>query len=71
MEDNISVKGHIGTWYVIDTTEIEGKTYKLLEHEEYGDEAACIIIDSEGKLVLDDVWNGFDDLIEFFESEES
>ena len=27
----------------------------------YGDEAACIIVDERGKLVLDDVYNGFDD----------
>ena len=30
-------------------------------HDTYGDEAACIIVDERGKLVLDDVYNGFDD----------
>ena len=29
--------------------------------QRYGDEAACIIVDERGKLVLDDVYNGFDD----------
>ena len=32
-----------------------------MEHDAYGDEAACIIVDERGKLVLDDVYNGFDD----------
>ncbi|WP_409967782.1 YodL domain-containing protein [Bengtsoniella intestinalis] len=60
--DHIKVDGHIGTWYVVDTTKIDHETYHLLEHETYGDEAACIIVNGSGMLVLDDVWNGFDDL---------
>ena len=32
-----------------------------MEHDTYGDEAACIIVDERGKLLLDDVYNGFDD----------
>lgn len=65
---NIEVDGHIGTWYVIDTEVVDGAKYFLLEHEEHGDGAACVIVDSDGKLALDDVWNGFDDLKEHFES---
>ncbi|MCH5199706.1 MAG: AAA family ATPase [Oscillospiraceae bacterium] len=59
--DNISIEGHIGTWYVIDSEEIEGKKLFLLEHEEYGDSAASIIVDENKNLVMEDVWNGFDD----------
>lgn len=65
---NIEVEGHIGTWYVIDTEVIDGTKYFLLEYEEHGDEAACVIVDGDGKLVLDDVWNGFDDLQDHFDS---
>ncbi|MFI3326015.1 MAG: DUF3846 domain-containing protein [Clostridia bacterium] len=65
--ENIKVEEHKGTWYVIDSEKIEDKQYFLLEHEEYGDEAANIIVDEQGKLVIDDVWNGFDDLKDFFE----
>lgn len=65
---NLEVDGHIGTWYVIDTEVVGGAKYFLLEHEEHGDGAACVIVDSDGKLALDDVWNGFDDLKEHFES---
>lgn len=65
---NIAVDGHIGTWYVIDTEVVDSTKYFLLEHEEHGDGAACVIVDGDGKLVLDDVGNGFDDLKEHFES---
>ena len=65
---NIEVDRHIGTWYVIDTEVIDSTKYFLLEHEEHGDEVACVIVDGDGKLVLDDIWNGFDDLKEHFDS---
>ncbi|XIJ20933.1 YodL domain-containing protein [Lacrimispora sp. JR3] len=65
---NIEVEGHIGTWYVIDTEVIDGTKYFLLEHEEHGDIAPCVIIDSDANLVLEDVWNGFGDLKEHFDS---
>ena len=65
---NIEVDGHIGTWYVIDTEVIESAKYFLLEHEEHGDNAACVIVDNDSKLVLEDVWNGFGDLKEYFDS---
>ena len=45
----------------IDQHEIGGHSFFLMEHDTYGDEAACIIVDERGKLVLDDVYNGFDD----------
>lgn len=65
---NITVDGHQGTWYVIDSKQINGQEFFLLEHEKYGDETACVIIDDNNDLVLEDVWNGFDDLSEQFES---
>lgn len=66
-KDGIKVDGHIGTWYVIDENELDGQPIYLLEHEDYGDEAACIIIDENYEVVLDDVWNGFDDLWEYLD----
>ena len=62
--EGIRVEGHVGTWYVIDEWEERGLF--LLEHEKYGDEAACVIVDSEGNLVMEDVWNGFEDYEEVF-----
>ena len=59
--DQIVVEGHIGTWYAIDETEVGGEKFFLLEHEEYGDEAACVAVNEQGKLVAEDLWNGFDE----------
>ena len=59
--DHIAVEGHIGTWYAVDETEIGGKKFFLLEHEEHGDMAACVAVNEQGKLVAEDLWNGFDD----------
>lgn len=63
--EGIEVEGHIGTWYVIDTIidDEKGELF-LLEHEEYGDEASCVIVDKYGKLVMEDVYKGFDDYYE-------
>lgn len=61
----IIVEGHVGTWYVIDTQITDGVLYLLLEHEWYGDEAPCVIIDIDGNVILEDVYNGFDDLDEY------
>jgi|GEM_PF-2597771 len=60
--DGIIVEGRIGTWYVIEEqeTELHGRLF-LLEHEMLGDETASLIVNEEGKLILDDAWNGFED----------
>lgn len=60
--DNIKVKGHIGTWYVIDELVKYGRKLYLLESEQFGDNAACIIVDESCLVVLDEVYNGFADL---------
>ena len=51
----LAVAGRIGTWHTIDQHEVSGHSFYLMEHDTYGDEAACIIVDERGKLVLDDV----------------
>ena len=56
----LSVDGHFGTWHTIDSMKLGETQLFLMEHDEYGDETACIIIDSNGKLLAEDVWNGFD-----------
>ena len=59
--DHIAVEGHIGTWYAVDETKVGGKKFFLLEHEEHGDMAACVAVNEQGKLVAEDLWNGFDE----------
>ena len=57
----LAVAGHIGTWHTIDHMEVDGHTFWLMEHDTYGDEAACIIVDDHGKLSLSNVYDGFDE----------
>ena len=58
----IYIADYEGTWYVIDSKyDVDYGEIFLLEHEEYGDEAACIIVENDGAVLLDDVWNGFED----------
>ena len=72
--DGIEIAGHEGTWYVIDegdfqiTPDVDGKPETLtahlflLESELYGEDAAGLIVTDEKQIVMEDVWNGFDDL---------
>lgn len=66
--DKIKIDSHIGTWYVIDETSYKGDKVFLLEHEEYGDEAAFIAVDENGKVICEDIYDDFpnclDELIE-------
>lgn len=66
--DGIEIQGWIGTWYTIDTQVTNHTLYLLLEHEEYGDETEHLIIDHTGNFILDEVYNGFDDLDDFLEN---
>ena len=70
-----SIKGHKGTWHTIDQIELEGEQFFLMEHDEFGNETACIAVSEDGVLVAEDLWNGFDDdfheaVIEYFEDKE-
>lgn len=69
----IVIAGHRGTWYSLNEREIyvgdELKTAYLFEHEEYGDEAACIIALADGTPVVEYVYNGWDDLKTHLEEE--
>lgn len=67
--EHIHVQGYRGTWYVIDTyyNEQEDCELFLLEHETYGDMTECLIVDEDCNVILDDVWNGFEDYEEYKE----
>ena len=58
----IYVDGYWGNWYVIDVKCFDNKSFYLLEHEIYGQDTACLIVDEAVNVILDNVWNGFDDL---------
>lgn len=57
----VKVNGHRGSWSVIACEVIRGRKLNLLEHTFYGDEAANLIVNEKGALVMEDVYNGFDD----------
>ncbi|MSS13813.1 DUF3849 domain-containing protein [Porcincola intestinalis] len=56
----IIVDGHEGTWRAIEGKEIGGEMFYLMESQEYGKEAANILLHMDGDLVAEDLWNGID-----------
>lgn len=65
----IVITGHKGKWYVISV--INDIPLFLIEHETYGDTAACLIIDSKANVILEDVWNGIEDYNEYIENKDN
>lgn len=59
----LEVEGKKGKWLAYDRIIIDGVEFFLMEHETYGSEAANIIVDQTGKLIVDDVRHGFDEAV--------
>ncbi len=57
---NFQIEGKAGSWLAFDSIRLEGQEFFLMEHETYGKEAAWVVVDGAGKLVVDNVRNGFD-----------
>lgn len=57
----IAVEGHFGTWHTVEVREIAGESFFRMEHDEYGNTVAGIIVNADGKLVAEDLEHGFDD----------
>ena len=57
----LAVSGHVGTWHTIDHMEVDGHTFWLMEHDTFGNEAPCVIVDEKGKPAISDVYDGFDE----------
>lgn len=55
------IEGYNGTWVATDEIIIDGKQFFMMESEQYGRNAAAVIIDSDGKFVTDDCTEGFDE----------
>ena len=60
--NHIKIEGHVGRWHVIDWTYWKSRKVYLLEHDTYGDMSNSLIVDADGFVIHDDVWNGFSDL---------
>jgi hypothetical protein len=63
--DAISIEGHIGRWYVISEAVHKGQKIFMLEHEEYGDEAAHIAVDIKGSIVCEDIYDDFPECLDY------
>lgn len=58
----IKINGHNGTWSAISNRRTsDGHTLFLMEHDVHGEDAACLIVDENAVLLLEDVVNGFGD----------
>ncbi|EOS26929.1 hypothetical protein C806_00521 [Lachnospiraceae bacterium 3-1] len=54
------IKGKEGKWLAFDSIMIEGRQFFLMEHETYGKEVAWVVLDEEGKIIVDHTYQGFD-----------
>lgn len=58
------IEGKEGSWLAFDSIIIDGKQFFLMEHETYGREVAWTVVDENGKLVVDNVYKGFDQTVQ-------
>ena len=57
------IEGKEGSWLAYDSIRIDGREFFLMEHTVYGTEAANVVLDEHGKLVVDNVFHGFDETV--------
>ena len=57
------IEGKEGRWLAFDSIIIDGKEFFLMEHEKYGKEVAWAVVDEDGKLIVDSVYQGFDQTV--------
>lgn len=58
---NYKIDGYFRNWKVADNVIIDGKQFYLMEHQEFREQAARIILDSYGKFVAETGARGFDE----------
>ena len=60
---------HPGTWYTVDKFFYRGVTFYILESEDYGEDIAHVVVDSQAKIYLTDIWdNSLEELKSFLDS---
>lgn len=60
---NFHIEGKEGSWLAFDNLVVEGKEFFLMEHTTYGKNAAWVVVDGTGKLIVDQVTAGFDETV--------
>ncbi|MFI3205622.1 MAG: YodL domain-containing protein [Clostridia bacterium] len=59
----ISLEGMGNGWFTLDSTIVEEKDFFLLENK-HDEDSPYIIADENRKIIINNVWNGFDDLFQ-------
>ena len=54
------IEGKKGNWLAFDSIIVDGREFFLMEHETYGKEVAWVVLDEEGKIIVDHTYQGFD-----------
>ena len=60
---NFHIEGKEGSWLAFDNLVVEGKEFFLMEHTTYGKNAAWVVVDGTGKLIVDQVTTGFHETV--------
>ena len=58
------IEGKKGNWHAFDSIIIDGRQFFLMEHETCGKEVAWVVLDENGKLIVDNVYHGFDQSVQ-------
>lgn len=57
------IEGREGSWLAYDSIIIDGKEFFLMEHTAYGKAAANVVLDEDGKVVVEQAYYGFDESV--------
>lgn len=58
------IEGKEGSWLAFDSIIIDGRHFFLMEHETYRKQGAWTVVDEDGKLIVDNVYHGFDQSVQ-------
>lgn len=59
--ENYQIDGKKGNWIAADSIILDGKQFYLMEHQEYRNQAAAVVLDAYGKTIVEECRNGFDE----------
>lgn len=56
----VAIEQHEGLWHPVEKREIKNEVFYLMEHNEYGDSVAAVVVHANGDLVAQELESGFD-----------
>lgn len=56
----VELEQHEGLWHPVEEIEVEKEHFYLMEHNEYGDSVAPVLVNGDGKVIAQDLENGLD-----------